>query len=117
MRTPKSHFAAEAEIDRESTRQASFRRPFRPIFRASGAPLLWKSQQMMSRHKQIGQRRQIEQAVAVLCHAAIARLGKAKDSLDDEEGMFDLGRARSTSSGSSPVPGPAAPCSGSPSGW
>ena len=45
----------------------------------------------MSGHEQIRQSRHDEQAIAVLHHAAIADLGKAKDALDDEEGMFDLG--------------------------
>ena len=46
---------------------------------------------MVSRHEEIGQCRHDEQAVAVLHHAAIADFGKAKDALDDEEGMFNLG--------------------------
>jgi len=45
----------------------------------------------VSRHEQIRQRRHGEQPVAVLHHAAVTDLGKAKDALDDEKGMFDLG--------------------------
>ena len=46
---------------------------------------------MVSRHEQIRQSGDNEQTIAVLHHAAIADLGKAKDALDDEESMFDLG--------------------------
>lgn len=45
----------------------------------------------MSRHEQIRQCRHNEQAIAVLHHAAITDLGKAKDALDDEKGMFNFG--------------------------
>ncbi len=46
---------------------------------------------MVSRHEQIRQCRHNEQSIAVLSHAAITDLGKAKEALDDQEGMFDLG--------------------------
>lgn len=46
---------------------------------------------MMARLEQIRQCRHNKQAIAVLHHAAIADLGKAKEALDDQEGMFDLG--------------------------
>src|SRR3970282_445953 len=91
MRTTRAHSAVDIRIGRKSPWQGTFRRLFWSIPRSSDAPLLLKSQQMMSRHEQIRQSRHNEQAIAVLHHAAIADLGKAKDALDDEKGMFDLG--------------------------
>src|SRR4030066_1004531 len=91
MRTTRAHTAVEIRIGRKSPWQGSFRRSYRSISRSSGVPSLRKSQQMPSRHEQIRQCRHDEQAIAVLHHAAIADLGKAKDALDDEKGMFDLG--------------------------
>src|SRR3990172_3611763 len=91
MRTTSAHTAVEIRIGRKSPWQGSFRRFFRTISRSSGVPSLRKSQQMMPCHEQIRQCRHDEQAIAVLHHAAIADLGKAKDALDDEKGMFDLG--------------------------
>ncbi len=46
---------------------------------------------MVTRHEQIRQSGNYEQAIAVLHHAAIADLGKAKDAFDDKEGMFNFG--------------------------
>jgi hypothetical protein len=46
---------------------------------------------MTSRHEQIRQCRHNEQAIAILHHAAVADLGKAKDAFDDEEGVLNLG--------------------------
>src|SRR3972149_6894583 len=91
MKTTSAHSAVEIRIGRKLPWQGSFRRSYRSISRSSDAPSLRKSQQMPSRHEQIRQRRHDEQAIAVLHHAAIADLGKAKDALDDEKGMFDLG--------------------------
>src|SRR4030066_2426503 len=91
MRTTRAHTAVEIRIGRKSPGQGSFRRSYRSISRSSGVPSLRKSQQMPSRHEQIRQCRHDEQAIAVLHHAAIADLGKAKDALDDEKGMFNLG--------------------------
>ena len=91
MRTTSANSAEEIRIGRKSSRQGAFRRPLRSISHSSDAPLLLKSQQMVSRHEQIGQRRHNEQAVAVFHHAAIVDLGKAKDALDDEKGVLHLG--------------------------
>src|SRR3989338_7589963 len=91
MRTANSHSAADIRIDRKLPWEGSFCRPFRSISRSSDAPSLRKSQQMMSRHEQIRQRRHNEQPVAVFHHTSIADLGKTKDTLDDEEGMLNLG--------------------------
>ena len=91
MRTARTQSAVDSRIGRKLPWQGSFRRPFRSIPRSSDAPSLLKSQQMISRHEQIRQCRHNEQSIAVLHHAAIANLGKAKEAFDDEEGMFDLG--------------------------
>ena len=54
---------------------------------------------MVSRHEQIRQCYHNEQTIAVLRHAAIADLGKAKDALDDQKGMSTLARLTSSISG------------------
>lgn len=53
------------------------------------APL--DSEQVVSRHEQIGQGSHHEQPVAVLGQTSIGHLGKAEHALDDKEGMLDLG--------------------------
>src|ERR1019366_10442651 len=91
MRTTSAHSVVDIQIVRKLPWQGSFRRTLRTISHSSDAPSLREPQQMSSRHEQIRQCRHNEQTVAVLHHAAIADLGKAKDALDDEKGMLDLG--------------------------
>src|SRR3989338_6080713 len=91
MKTASTHSAADAEIGRKYPCYGAFRPPSHPISCSSGAPSLRRSQQMVSSHEQIRQRRYDEQPVAILHHTAIADLGKTKDTLDDQESVFDLG--------------------------
>src|ERR1035437_9380484 len=91
MRTTRAQSAMDTRIGRKLPWQGSFCRPFRSIPRSLDAPSLLKSQQMVARHVQIRQRSHNEQAIPVLHHAAIGNLGKTKDALDDEKGMFDFG--------------------------
>jgi hypothetical protein len=83
MKTMHTHSDVDIEIDHKLSWRGLFRQPFRSISHSSDASLLLKSQQMVSRHEQIRQRCDDEQAIAVLHHAAIADLGKTKDELDD----------------------------------
>src|SRR5215471_16641395 len=46
---------------------------------------------MPTRDEQIGKRAGDDEAMGVLFEPAIAHLGKAKDPLDDPDGMLDLG--------------------------
>jgi hypothetical protein len=50
-----------------------------------------KSHQFPARHEQVGQSTSDKKPIGILCHAALAPLGKCEDAFDHSEGMLHFG--------------------------
>ena len=91
MSTTHIHSALDSRIGRKSPHHRSFLRPFQMILRSSDIPQLRQSLRTVSRYEKIWHWSHNVKTISALCHAALADLGKIKDALGDQKGVFNLG--------------------------